>query len=78
MGRISKKLSEEKPRWAMTTEELDNADGWFIYRRFRNKTEMALFVNEPGNIVDLDYRYPIENYRRKLDIDKHYIALLRR
>ena len=62
----------------MTTEELDNADGWFIYRRFRNKTEMALFVNEPGNIVDLDCRYPIEIYRRKLDIDNNYIALLRR
>jgi hypothetical protein len=78
MGRISKKLSEEKPRWAMTPEELDHDDGWFIYRRFRNKTEMAVFVNDPNNIVDLDYRYPIENYRRKLDIDKHYIALLRR
>jgi hypothetical protein len=78
MGRISKKLSEEKPRWAMTPEELDHDDGWFIYRRFRNKTEMALFVNEPGNIVDLDCSYPIEIYRRKLDIDNNYIALLRR
>jgi hypothetical protein len=78
MGRVSKKLQEEKPRWAMTAEELDNADGWFIYRRFRTKPEMVVFVNDPGNIADLDYRYPLDNYRRKLDIDNKYIALLRR
>lgn len=78
MGSISKKISEEKPRWLMTTEELDHADGWFIYRRFRTKAEMAVFVNDPGNIAELEMRYPLTDYRRKLDIDNKYIAILRR
>jgi hypothetical protein len=78
MGSSSKKLPEEKPKWLMTTEELDHADGWFIYRRFRTKTEMAVFVNDLGNIAELEMRYPRDNYRRKLDIDNKYIAILRR
>jgi hypothetical protein len=78
MGSSSKKLPEEKPKWLMTTEELDHADGWFIYRRFRTKTEMAVFVNDLGNIAELEMRYPLDNYRRKLDIDNKYIAILRR
>jgi hypothetical protein len=78
MGRIFKKFQEEKPRWSMTIEELDHADGWFIYRRFRTKTDMAVFVNDPGNLAELEMRYPLVDYRRKLDIDNKYIAMLRR
>jgi hypothetical protein len=62
----------------MTTEELDNADGWAIIYRFRTKSEMAMFVNNPDNIAEIEYRYPLDNYRRKLDIDNKYIAILRR
>jgi hypothetical protein len=39
---------------------------------------MAMWVNNPDNIADLDYRYPIESYRRKLDIDRNYIAVLKK
>jgi hypothetical protein len=78
MGSSAKKLPEEKPKWLMTTEELDHADGWIIYRRFRTKAEMAVFVNDPGNLSELEMRYPLDNYRRKLDIDNKYIAILRR
>jgi hypothetical protein len=61
-----------------TIEDIDKEEGWSIIRRFKNKAEMARFVNDPNNIADLDYNYPLYNYRRKLDLDRHYIAVLRK
>jgi hypothetical protein len=39
---------------------------------------MAMFVNDPDNLAELEYRYPYESYRRKLDIDEKYVAVLKR
>jgi hypothetical protein len=79
MGTSFKKLPElEKPSWLKTSEELDAEEGWAVLYRFKTKTEMAMFVNNPDNIAELEYRYPYDVYRRKLDIDKNYIAVLRR
>lgn len=77
MSRI-KNDSDKKPAYLRTQEELDIEEGWLILYRFRTKADMAAFVNDPDKISDLEYRYPLHNYRRKLDIDKNYIAVLRR
>ena len=79
MGNRFRKTPElEKPAWMKTPEELDSEEGWSIIYRFKTKTEMAVFVNNPENTAELEYRYPYDNYRRKLDIDRKYIAVLRR
>lgn len=79
MARSFTKTPElEKPAWLKTPEELDSEEGWSIIYRFKTKTEMAVFVNSPDSIAELEYRYPYDTYRRKLDIDRKYIAILRR
>lgn len=78
MGNRSRKKQEEKPQWLKTPEELDSEEGWWIINRFKTKTQLAVFVNNPDNLADLEYRYPLANYRRKLDLDRHYIAVIRR
>ena len=80
MGRRSRQVPQAEGRSPIfrTAEELDVAEGWWIIHRFKTKTAMAMWVNNPDNIADLDYRYPIESYRRKLDIDRNYIAVLRK
>jgi len=59
-------------------EALDKAEGWIFLKRFKNKTELAMYANDPENIADLEYRYPFETFRRKLDIDNLYLAVVRR
>jgi hypothetical protein len=79
MGNRFRKTPElQKPAWLKTSEELDSEEGWCTIYRFRTKTEMAVFVNNPECIAELEYRYPYDNYRRKLDINSKYIAVLRR
>lgn len=78
MGRRSRKTQEEKPKWLKTPEELDSEEGWWILHRFKTKTQMAMWVNNSDNLADLEFRYPLHNYRRKLDIDRNYIAVLRK
>ena len=80
MGRLSRKTQEVKPQCLRlkTSEELDSEEGWWIIQRFKTKTQLAVFVNNPDNLADLEYRYPLANYRRKLDLDRHYIAVIRR
>ena len=78
MGRYARKTQEKKPQWLKTPEELDSEEGWWIIQRFKTKTQLAMFVNNPDSIADLEYRYPLASYRRKLDLDKHYIAVLKR
>lgn len=62
----------------ITAEDMDSAEGWFILRKFKSKAALAMWVNNPDNIADLEYRYPLHNYRRKLDLDSLYVAVLRR
>ena len=61
-----------------TVEDIDREQGWIILLKFKTKTSMAAWVNNLDNIADLEFRYPLRSYRRKLDIDKNYIAVLRR
>ena len=59
-------------------EAIDKATGWTIVRRFKNKAELAIFVNNPDKIADIDFQYPLYNYRRKLDLDNCYLAVIRK
>ncbi len=59
-------------------EEVDKAEGWVILKRFKSPGVLAAFANDPNNIADLEFRYPLRNYRRKLDIHNLYMAVLRR
>jgi hypothetical protein len=77
-SRFIKTPEPEKPAWLKTAEELDSEEGWSVIYRFRTKMAMAMFVNDPDNLAELEYRYPYESYRRKLDIDEKYVAVLKR
>jgi hypothetical protein len=61
-----------------TVEDLDAEQGWIILNKFKTKTAMAVWVSNPDNLADLEFRYPLRIYRRKLDIDRNYIAVLRK
>lgn len=60
------------------SEEIDKQEGWIILKRFKNKTELAAYANDADNLADLEYRYPLKTYRRKIDLDNLYMAVLRR
>jgi len=60
------------------SEDKDKSEGWKILRRFKNRTELAAYANDADNLADLEYQYPLKTYRRKLDIDNLYLAVLRR
>ena len=77
MGRSTIKR-EDAPTSNQDREVLDKAEGWSIIRRFKNKAGLAVFANNPAELADLEYRYPLITYRRKLDLDRCYLAILQR
>jgi hypothetical protein len=83
MGRISSITQKEIARAHKTallakSEALDKAEGWKILERFKNKAALAIYAGDPNKLADLEYRYPLETYRRKLDLDNCYLAVLRK
>lgn len=61
-----------------TSAELDKAEGWIILRRFKTKVALAAYANDPSELADLEFKYPLRNYRRKLDLHNLYVAVLHR
>ena len=83
MGRVSGITQKEAARahkaaLCAKSEVLDKAEGWKIIERFKNKAALAVYTSDPNKLADLEYRYPLETYRRKLDLDNCYLAVLRK
>jgi hypothetical protein len=72
-----KKIIADVPKYS-SIEEWDKAEGWLVLRKFKNKAALAAFANDPNEIADLEFKYPIATWRRKLDLDNKYLAVLRR
>lgn len=64
--------------FANTREEIDKADGWTIIKRFKSKSLLAMYAANADEMADLEFKYPLRNYRRKLDLDKMYVAIKRK
>lgn len=58
-----------------TYEAAEKADGWTIIRKCKTAGELAKFVNDPKELLELDLAYPLNQYRRKVDIVHFYVAV---